>query len=42
MKNAAQRMSNLINDLLEFSRVTTRGKDFVDTDLQKVLDENIE
>ena len=39
MKNAAQRMSNLINDLLEFSRVTTRGKDFVDTDLQKVLDE---
>ena len=31
MKNAAQRMSNLINDLLEFSRVTTRGKDFDDT-----------
>ncbi len=39
MKNAAQRMSNLINDLLEFSRVTTRGKDFVDTDLKVVLDE---
>lgn len=39
MKNAAQRMSNLINDLLEFSRVTTRGKEFVDTDLNKVLDE---
>ena len=39
MKNAAQRMSNLINDLLEFSRVTTRGKDFVDTDLKQVLDE---
>ena len=39
MKNAAQRMSNLINDLLEFSRVTTRGKDFVDTDLKKILDE---
>ena len=39
MKNAAQRMSNLISDLLEFSRVTTRGKDFVDTDLKKVLDE---
>lgn len=39
MKNAAQRMSNLINDLLEFSRVTTRGKDFTDTDLKVVLDE---
>ncbi len=39
MKNAAQRMSNLINDLLEFSRVTTRGKDFVDTDLNDIVDE---
>jgi signal transduction histidine kinase len=39
MKNAAQRMSTLINDLLEFSRVTTRGKDFVDTDLDRVLKE---
>ncbi|WP_372760138.1 ATP-binding protein [Pseudoalteromonas sp.] len=39
MKNAAQRMSNLINDLLEFSRVTTRGRDFVDTDLNNVLAE---
>ena len=39
MKNAAQRMSNLINDLLEFSRVTTRGKDFVDTDLNNVVNE---
>jgi len=37
MKNAAQRMSNLINDLLEFSRVTTRGKDFDDTDLNGVV-----
>ncbi|GAB0111347.1 sensor histidine kinase [Pseudoalteromonas distincta] len=37
MKNAAQRMSNLINDLLEFSRVTTRGKDFHDTDLNEVV-----
>ena len=37
MKNAAQRMSNLINDLLEFSRVTTRGKDFDDTDLNDVV-----
>jgi len=39
MKNAAQRMSNLINDLLEFSRVTTRGKEFTDTDLNNVLSE---
>ncbi|MEZ7276723.1 ATP-binding protein [Pseudoalteromonas sp. 68 DY56-GL68] len=39
MKNAAQRMSNLINDLLEFSRVTTRGKDFIDTDLNSIVDE---
>ncbi|WP_152995630.1 sensor histidine kinase [Pseudoalteromonas sp. 10-33] len=39
MKNAAQRMSNLINDLLEFSRVTTRGKDFDDTNLNEVVDD---
>lgn len=39
MKNAAQRMSNLINDLLEFSRITTRGKNFVDTDLNNVLND---
>ena len=37
MKNAAQRMSNLINDLLEFSRITTRGKDFADTSLNEVV-----
>ncbi|PLT26575.1 ATP-binding protein [Pseudoalteromonas sp. MelDa3] len=37
MKNAAQRMSNLINDLLEFSRITTRGKDFDDTNLNEVV-----
>ncbi|WP_350607969.1 CHASE3 domain-containing protein [Pseudoalteromonas sp. MER144-MNA-CIBAN-0113] len=39
MKNAAQRMSNLINDLLEFSRVTTRGKDFTDTNLNSILND---
>ena len=39
MKNAAQRMSNLINDLLEFSRVTTRGRDFDDTDLKGVVND---
>ncbi|WJG09649.1 sensor histidine kinase [Aliiglaciecola sp. LCG003] len=37
MRNAAERMSNLINDLLEFSRITTRGKDFVDVDLNKIM-----
>lgn len=37
MKNAAERMSNLISDLLEFSRVSTRGKDFVDVDLAEVI-----
>jgi len=39
MKNAAQRMSNLINDLLEFSRVTTRGIDFTDTNLNSILND---
>ncbi|WP_404342922.1 ATP-binding protein [Pseudoalteromonas mariniglutinosa] len=37
MKNAAQRMSNLINDLLEFSRVTSRGKEFIETDLNALV-----
>lgn len=37
MKNAAERMSNLISDLLAFSRVTTRGKEFVDVDLNKII-----
>lgn len=37
MKNAAQRMSNLINDLLEFSRIATRGKEFADTSLNEVV-----
>jgi signal transduction histidine kinase len=37
MKNAAERMSNLISDLLEFSRVTTRGKDFIEVDLNRLI-----
>ncbi|KXI28072.1 sensor histidine kinase [Paraglaciecola hydrolytica] len=37
MRNAAERMSDLINDLLEFSRITTRGKDFVATDLNQTI-----
>lgn len=37
MLNAAERMSMLISDLLAFSRVSTRGKDFVDVDLNKAV-----
>ena len=39
MTTAAFRMSTLINDLLEFSRITTRGKEFVEVELNSVLDE---
>lgn len=38
MLNAAERMSMLISDLLAFSRVTTRGKDFTATELNEVVD----
>ena len=37
MRNAAERMSDLINDLLNFSRITTRGKDFAEVDLNHTL-----
>jgi two-component system, LuxR family, sensor kinase FixL len=39
MLNAASRMQNLINDLLSFSRVTTKAKPFVPVDLDQVLTE---
>ncbi len=39
MQLAAERMSNLINDLLEFSRITTRGKEFKEVDLTGLVDE---
>ncbi|GAB5382525.1 MAG: hypothetical protein Alis3KO_39400 [Aliiglaciecola sp.] len=42
MRNAAERMSNLINDLLEFSRITTRGKEFIEVSLDKLLAEIID
>ena len=42
MGNAAERMSNLINDLLEFSRISTRGKPFVDVALQPVIESIID
>lgn len=35
--DGAKRMQALINDLLEFSRVGTRGKSFAETDLNEVL-----
>lgn len=39
MKAAAERMSNLINDLLEFSRITTRGKEFKSIDLNLIMED---
>ncbi|MBC3541150.1 PAS domain S-box protein [Rufibacter sp. H-1] len=38
MLNAAVRMQNLINDLLTFSRVTTKSKPFENVDLNAILD----
>lgn len=35
--DGAQRMQNLINDILSFSRITTRGKEFEETNLQHLL-----
>ncbi len=37
MQNAAGRMRSLINDLLAYSRVTTKAKPFASVDLQKVV-----
>ena len=37
MLNAAERMSMLISDLLAFSRVSTRGRDFEDVNLNDVI-----
>ena len=37
MRNAAGRMRSLIDDLLNFSRITTKAKPFVPTDLNEVL-----
>lgn len=39
MQSAASRMHTLINDLLTFSRVTTKAQPFVETDLDKVARE---
>ena len=37
MIEAGERMQHLIDDLLEFSRVTTRGRPFVEVDLEEVF-----
>ena len=42
MQAAATRMRTLINDLLAFSRVTTKAQPFGDTDLAVVVDEVLE
>lgn len=42
MKNAAERMSNLISDLLAYSRISTRGNSFVDCSLTTTIDEVID
>ena len=42
MQSAAIRMSALISDLLEFSRITTRGKAFEDVDLNSLVADCIE
>lgn len=39
MQNAAQRMHRLINDLLTYSRVTTKAQPFVRTDLEMIARE---
>ncbi len=39
MKRSAQRMRQLIDDLLQFSRVTTRAKPFVHVDLNRLISE---
>lgn len=42
MCNAAERMSNLINDLLEYSRINTRGKEFLTIPLTQIITDVID
>ncbi|MFW5968283.1 MAG: sensor histidine kinase [Persicimonas sp.] len=41
MQNAAERMNQLIQDLLAFSRVTTRAKPFEPVDLNEVVEQTL-
>ncbi|ELY59630.1 ATP-binding protein [Natronolimnohabitans innermongolicus] len=40
--DGAERMTEMIEDLLEYSRVNTRGKEFEPTDCEAVLEETLE
>ena len=42
MQNAAERLQSLINDILEFSRVTTKGLPFARVPLNQIFDEVFE
>ncbi|WDE12513.1 sensor histidine kinase [Thalassomonas haliotis] len=42
MRNAAERMSNLISDLLEYSRINTRGKAFTRIALNQVINDVVD
>ncbi len=42
MQNASARMSKLIDDLLSFSRITTKAKPFLPVSLNKVVEEVLE
>ena len=37
--DGTKRMQKLINDLLTFSRINTRGNEFIETDINKILDD---
>ena len=39
MRDAADRMQTLINDLLSFSRIATKAQPFVETDLKRITNE---
>ena len=39
--DGANRMQKLINDLLDYSRTTSRGKDFAKVDISQVLGQTI-
>ncbi|MBV2129122.1 CHASE3 domain-containing protein [Rheinheimera sp. SM2107] len=42
MRNAAERMSRLINDLLDFSRINTRGREFTAINLTDIVNDALD